>query len=283
MKRLTEEAKLQAIEILERYSKELHDSRQFNSTSLELELRKKWNIGYQTLKHVMIDMLTNHREFEHLAAYYMENINGRQYVVSEFQRPLADVYGLSSWYHDQTKEVKRVKYWEEVFALISQFDLETQYNGATIIQVSSLVSEKLVQYFLANPSYLQTMNHRDFEELIAEVFDGFGYQVELTKRTRDGGRDIVAIAGRNQLVSSKYLVECKRYKASNKIGIQPVRSLFGVLHDEGATKAILATTSSFTKDANDFIERNKWVLEGRDFEGILQWLEKYQQLKFPEA
>jgi hypothetical protein len=33
-------------------------------------------------------------------------------VVSEFQRPLASLYGLTSWYDDDQKESKRAIYWE---------------------------------------------------------------------------------------------------------------------------------------------------------------------------
>jgi HJR/Mrr/RecB family endonuclease len=37
------------------------------------------------------------------------------------------------------------------------------------------------------------LNRRLFEEFVAELFHEFGYEVELTKRTRDGGRDVIAI------------------------------------------------------------------------------------------
>lgn len=91
------------------------------------------------------------------------------------------------------------------------------------------------------------------------------------------------IAIGNQIIAaSKYLIECKRYAEENKVGIQPVRSLYGVVTDEGATKGIIVTTSSFTSGADEFIQRHKWQLEGRDFNGILEWLKKYQRLRFPQ-
>ena len=45
----------------------------------------------------------------------------------------------------------------------------------------------------ANPELLKDLSRRLFEEVIAEVFHALGYEVELTKRTRDGGNDIIAI------------------------------------------------------------------------------------------
>ena len=278
MYRLTEHRKAKARDILDRYTRRLHDTRSIKVVRLELKLRKVWGLGYQALKHIMIDILANHPEYVHLAAYYMEhNPSG---VVSEFQQPLAKLYGLSSWYHDDKKETKRTAFWENAFALISQFDLYKQHNGSSILQISSVVNDKLIEYFLKNPKHLRSMKPRDFEELIAELFDGFGFDVELTQATRDGGYDIVAI-GSQHIATSKYLIECKRYAEANRVGIQPVRSLYGAVNDEGATKGILVTTSSFTQPAEYFIERNKWVLEGKAFGDIVDWLRKYQRIKFP--
>lgn len=281
MYRLTDRRKAKARDVLDRYTRQLHDTRSIEGIRLELELRQLWGLGYQTLKDIMIDILSNHPEYVHLAAYYMEHSNVNvQSVVVEFQRPLAKLYGLSSWYHDDEKETKRKAFWEKAFALISQFDLHEQHNGSSILQISSFVNDRMIEYFLKNPSHLRSMKSRDFEELIAELFDGFGFDVELTQSTRDGGRDIVAI-GNQHIAASKYLIECKRYAESNRVGIQPVRSLYGVVNDEHATKGILVTTSSFTRPAEEFIERNKWVLEGRAFDGIVNWLREYQRLKFP--
>ena len=48
----------------------------------------------------------------------------------------------------------------------------------------------LIEHFALNPEEMREMPHRKFEELIAEIFSRFGYDVELTKQTRDGGTDI---------------------------------------------------------------------------------------------
>ena len=44
-----------------------------------------------------------------------------------------------------------------------------------------------------NPGELFSLSPRQFEELVAEIWQRFGYLVELTCRTRDGGRDVVAV------------------------------------------------------------------------------------------
>ncbi|RLB92252.1 MAG: hypothetical protein DRH26_06655 [Deltaproteobacteria bacterium] len=277
MKKLTKRRKDTAKDILERYTIYLHDNKSIPVKPFELELQNVWDMGYQSIKDIMIDIVKNHREYTHLAAYYMEH-SSTVGVVSEFQRPLAALYGLTSWYHDDTKEIKRQQYWENAFALISQFELGSPSSESSIIQVSSKITDNLIKKIAENPTLMRAIRPRHFEELIAELLDNFGYKVELTQVTRDGGCDIIAIAS-HDIADSKYLIECKRYKESNKVGIQPVRSLYGVVKSENATKGILVTTSTFTKPANEFLQSNKWELEGRDFNGVLDWLKKYQELR----
>ena len=158
-----------------------------------------------------------------------------------------------------------------------KFNLDTLVNAEPIIVVANQVNEKLIDYFSKHPNELKIINRRLFEEFIAELFLGFGYNVELTQRTRDGGRDIVAI--KNSETELKYLIECKRPDPGTKIGVKPVRELLGVKQDERATKAILVTTSYFSKDALQLFERNKWELEPKDFDGIYDWIKMYKQKK----
>ncbi len=120
------------------------------------------------------------------------------------------------------------------------------------------------------------MDRRKFEELVAELFVGFGYEVELTKRTRDGGKDIVAIKRRE--VEVRFLIECKRPDISNKVSVGAVRELHGAKSDDPASKAILATTGYFTRDAVLYFERHRWELEPKDFNSIQDWIAQYLSL-----
>lgn len=153
------------------------------------------------------------------------------------------------------------------------FEVAEPVAATSIVQVSDRIGRRLIERFQRNPEVLRTMDRRRFEELVAELFSGFGYQVELTKRTRDGGRDVVAV--KHQEVAVRYLIECKRPDPGGYVGIRPVRELYGVKQDEAATKAILATTAYFSPDALLFFERHRWELEPRDFGGIKEWLEDY--------
>jgi restriction endonuclease Mrr len=165
----------------------------------------------------------------------------------------------------------------EFFPVHSEFDTNAQIGQNTIIEISSVIDAKLIEYFRQNPKRLYELHPRQFEELIAELFDGFGFDVELTKWTRDGGYDIVAIGHR--IIKLKCLIECKRYKKEHNIGVSTVRALHGVTVTQGANKGILATTTFFSKPAKEYFEHNRWILEGRDFDGLVQWLDEYQRIQ----
>ena len=150
-------------------------------------------------------------------------------------------------------------------------------SNRPIIEVSNHVSVELMKYIKQHPDELRKMGRRRFEELVAEIWSGFGFTVELTQQTRDGGKDIIAV--RNDLVAERFLIECKRPEPGNCVGIEPVRALYGVQTDERATKAILATTTHFSKDAIIFIEAHRWQLEGKDFYGLMEWVNEYIRRK----
>jgi hypothetical protein len=140
------------------------------------------------------------------------------------------------------------------------------------------VSEQLAKEVARNPTVLHEITSRGFEELLADVFRSFDYDVELTAKTRDGGRDIIAI-GNTHDVKSKLLIECKRYAPENKVDVVHVRALFGVKHIERATKALLATTSSFTEPAREIERQNIYELELKDYNAVLEWIRKFREIR----
>lgn len=139
-------------------------------------------------------------------------------------------------------------------------------------QIITTFNDELIALLARKPSYLYELSPRDFEELIAEIFARQGFEVHLTKQTRDGGKDIIALY--NKLgIQTKYIIECKRY-TNKPVGIELVQRLAGVRHALSANKAILATTSRFTSPALEWArqEVNLWSLDLKDYDDIVRWL-----------
>jgi len=162
-----------------------------------------------------------------------------------------------------------------VFPLFDDFDGELLYYP-DIIPVT-LNFGRILSETRSNPGALFHLNSRQFEELVAEIWKRFGYVVELTSRARDGGRDVIAV--KESEANLRFLIECKRYDHLNRVGVGIVRQLYGVKEDEQATKAILATTSSFTKNAKEFFSRHVWELEARDYDGVVDWIKLATQTR----
>lgn len=132
----------------------------------------------------------------------------------------------------------------------------------------------LINNISQNPKILYQIDPRLFEKLVAEIFFRHGFQVELTKKTRDGGRDIIAIKSDLE-IKSKYIIECKRYAAHRPVSIDLVRSLYGVQVCEGANKSVLATTSYFTPDAKKFADTarsTEWAMDLKGYNDVMLWI-----------
>ncbi|WP_417397088.1 restriction endonuclease [Gimesia chilikensis] len=136
-------------------------------------------------------------------------------------------------------------------------------------------SEALVNNLKKQPENVRDLSPRDFENLLAELLTDMGWEVEVTKQTRDGGKDILAYMN-TDLGRFLCLVEAKRYREDRKIGVDLVRTLFGTLCDFQANSAMMVTTSTFSRDAQEFQQRHQYQLSLRDYADIVQWITQYK-------
>lgn len=106
---------------------------------------------------------------------------------------------------------------------------------------------------LKDETNLAAMDWLDFENLIRELFEKEfsknGGEVKITQASRDGGVDAIAFDP-DPIRGGKIVIQAKRY--TNTVGVAAVRDLYGTVHNEGATKGILVTTSDYGPDAYEF-------------------------------
>ncbi|MBN8283565.1 MAG: restriction endonuclease [Zoogloea sp.] len=159
-----------------------------------------------------------------------------------------------------------------------------QLYSASTLQLASAhpfiytdIETEILAYFGRHPELLYSLPPRKFEELIASVFHKNGFDVELTPETRDGGIDIIAVQRDDLCGGSLNLIECKRYLPHNTVGIGVVQRLYGVVEQHKATKGIIVTTSSFTKDAKEAAEFSKHRLVLNDYSNLTSWLKAFRK------
>ena len=104
---------------------------------------------------------------------------------------------------------------------------------------------------------LQLMNSREFEVFCGELLMLLGYNVIITKTTRDEGKDIVIY----NTDKSETFVECKLYDEElNSIISRPIaQKLVGAMRHEEVMKNIkvngtIITTSRFTDEAKEYCD-----------------------------
>jgi hypothetical protein len=119
MYKLTDRRFAKARPVLDTYRARMLKYRSIDSAALERELRDLWDTGYQEIKDIMLQLLKLH-PYRLIAAYYMEESNGTG-IVSEFQRPLADFYGVRHLGAKEFKETRK-KFWDRAFALENMSD-----------------------------------------------------------------------------------------------------------------------------------------------------------------
>jgi len=137
------------------------------------------------------------------------------------------------------------------------------------------INTRLLQELAKRPQIMYDLDSRKFEELVAKLLEDQGCDVTLTKRTRDGGYDLLGRmkAGPSSLI---FLAECKRYSPQNKVGVEVVRGVYGVTEIQKANLGLIITTSSFTKDAHEEKIRIGPRIDLKEFSDLCSWLAPYK-------
>ena len=160
-----------------------------------------------------------------------------------------------------------------------------QKAGLTTTEVASAVTilspawDKLCEYLAAHPDELHQLSPRDFEYLAGEVFRSYGWGVDFTARTRDGGYDVIATraSGPTDLC---VLIQAKRFAPDRPVGVEIVRSLYGLRMLRSASQVVLVTSSYVTRDAKTEFQRVvPWELDFLERDRVLEWCKNYTSIR----
>jgi restriction system protein len=121
--------------------------------------------------------------------------------------------------------------------------------------------------------WMNRLSWQEFERQVAEIYREQGYTVEETGGGgADGGVDL-----RLRKEGKTAIVQCKQWR-TYKVGVKPVRELFGIMAAERADRAVFITSGTYTDEAIRFAEGKAldlidgaelWVML-RQFQGSLR-------------
>ncbi|KKT19257.1 MAG: Restriction endonuclease [Parcubacteria group bacterium GW2011_GWB1_43_8] len=117
------------------------------------------------------------------------------------------------------------------------------------------------------PNRFGNMNPFHFEKFIGELFNDLGYQIEVTKSTGDFGADVLLVKD-----NIKTAVQVKRYGKENLVGVNEINQIIGGREYYRCDKAIIVTTSSFTKAAKKIADQT--LVELWDWDKLLNEIKK---------
>lgn len=147
----------------------------------------------------------------------------------------------------------------DALACLLDLSASVSRNPAELVPVRPVLDFNMVDpRFVEEADVLSGLDQRpnlmelrpsEFESLITNLFSKMGLETRMTQSSRDGGVDCVAFDNR-PIFGGKVIIQAKRYK--NTVPVSAVRDLFGTVHNEGASKGILVTTSGYGKSSFEF-------------------------------
>ncbi|SHE67246.1 restriction system protein [Bacteroides luti] len=146
--------------------------------------------------------------------------------------PISCIRGLSAIVSSNPRELIAVKPIRE-FAMVDK---------------RFVIEEDVVSTLDSRPN-LMDLNPFEFENLVSNLFSRMGLDTKQTRSSKDGGVDAIAFDSR-PILGGKIVIQAKRYK--NTVGVSAARDLYGTMINEGASKGILVTTSSYGPDTFEF-------------------------------
>ncbi|MBE5735049.1 MAG: restriction endonuclease [Clostridiales bacterium] len=128
-----------------------------------------------------------------------------------------------------------------------------------LILVTKKARNNRVRNYLAGISVsdIDAITGTQFEEIVAYLFDFFGYKTKLTKRSGDYGVDIFA-----NFRGIEYCIQTKLYY-NHSVGSSAIQEINTAKNYYSCDYALVVTNSKYSKQAIDMANRLKVVLLDR--------------------
>jgi restriction system protein len=161
---------------------------------------------------------------------------------------------------------------------------ERPTEEGVLIKCTSLVWNEVVHALGNDWSIAYQIPPERWEEIVAGAFKKANYEVTLTPRSGDFGRDVIAI--RRGVGCVKIIGSVKRYSPGNLVSYDDIRALLGVLGGEhDASKGIITTTSDFPPRVNEdkfirqYLPTRLELMNGQELQKWLQELAAKDEAK----
>ena len=115
------------------------------------------------------------------------------------------------------------------------------------------------------------LSPREFEDMVVELFEGYGHKAKRTGKSGDHGVDVIVQTKNGE----KCVVQCKRWRKS--VGEPVVRDFYGTVLHEKADRGIIIASGKFSRPAREWVKGKPIALY--DGEKFLQLWQRTQTAK----
>jgi hypothetical protein len=157
-----------------------------------------------------------------------------------------------------------IKYKNSLFSSPEQQPLIITGEEKAIITEIKLIERDIIAEIKKEPGDIYKLTSRQFEELVVDMYRRNGFNVTLTKKTRDGGKDFI-ISNPSLLGNQLIYGECKKNRPDRPVGLEIIKQLHSTIMTDRATGGILVSSSYFSPDAQKFVQQYQHQLELIDF------------------
>ena len=150
---------------------------------------------------------------------------------------------------------------------------ESTHEGI-LVEAVAVPWFEIMEIIAKDPDAIYEFDWRRWEEIVAGAYREQGFEVVLTPRSGDGGRDIIATSKGHG--SIRILDQVKAYRPGHFVTADDVRAMIGTLaSDPSASKGVITTTSNFAPGVESDPAIAQFLptrLELRPRDRLLDWL-----------
>jgi restriction system protein len=132
-------------------------------------------------------------------------------------------------------------------AWIRRLEIGLPPNANKVQILIRSISHEFAQLVATDVRWLDELEWRDLERMVARVMEGLGFETTLTPPSKDGGKDLVLVCEVRDDEES-FIVELKHWRSGKRVGRESVADFLRVVVSEKHAGGLFLSTSGYAGD-----------------------------------
>ncbi|WP_339683117.1 restriction endonuclease [Gimesia maris] len=143
-------------------------------------------------------------------------------------------------------DVDRIREW-----IVGKNEDENQDDvyQSKMYEITSRFAHETAMMLAESPEALDAVNWLQLEQVLERVFKELGFDVELTRESKDGGKDHILRTYTATAGEKVFYVELKHWRCGKPVRKNQIKRFTQVVLQDNAEKGFLLSTSGFAKNA----------------------------------